>query len=182
MGRVKGSTLLGAVKFLRARRGLAMDLLPPEHRHYLEDTIKSSAWYPLADLLALVGVAADVLGTERAQAFAFMGEFAARAHAELYGDLMAVGGSNSRTFALWSTQFDAGRMQRIVEGPGRTRVELCDFRSPGPELCLLIGGYIKGVVGLSGVEDLAVAKIGCTTQGDPNCIWRATWKRNDSDS
>lgn len=179
MGRVKGSTLLGAVKFLRSQRGEAASLLPAEHRHYLDDTIKTSAWYPLGDLLALVGACADVLGTGRNEAFAFMGEFAARAHAEVYGDLMQAGGSNSRTFALWSTQFDAGRMQRTVEGPGRTRVDLCDFRSPAPELCLLIGGYIKGVVGLSEVEDLVVEKIGCTIKGDPLCAWRATWKHDE---
>ncbi len=180
MGRVKGSTLLGAAKFLRSRRGEALALLPATHQHYLADRIKSSAWYPLADLLLLVGVAADLLGTGRERAFAFMGEFAARAHAEVYGDLMKVGGSNSRTFALWSTQFDAGRMQHIVEGPGRTRVELSEFHSPGPELCILIGGYIKGVVAQADLDDLAVDKISCTAEGAPLCAWRASWKPRDA--
>jgi len=179
MGRVKGSTLLGAVKFLRSRRGEAKSLLPAEQRHYLEDTIKSSAWYPLGDLLALVGVAADLLGTGRAQAFAFMGEFAARAHAELYGDLLKGVGSNSRVFALWSTQFDAGRMNRVAEAPGRARVELLEFTSPSPDLCLLIGGYIKGTLGLNDVEDIVVEKLGCTTNGDPLCVWRASWRRDE---
>jgi len=180
-GSVKGSTLLGAVKFLRSRRDQAMELLPTEHRHYLEDTIKSSAWYPLADLLVLVGVAADVLATGRDQAFEFMGEFAARAHAELYGDLLRGAGSNSRVFALWSTQFDAGGMHRTTEGPGRARVELRDFRSPSRELCLLIGGYIKGTLGLNDVEDIVVEKLGCTVKGDPLCVWRASWKRTEEE-
>jgi hypothetical protein len=181
MGRVKGSTLLGAVKFLRSRRQEATSLLPAEHQHYLEDTIKNSAWYPLADLLALVGVAADLLGTGRDQAFEFMGDFAARAHAEFYGDLLRGTGSSSRVFALWSTQFDAGQMHRMPEGPGRVRVELQEFKSPSRELCLLIGGYIRGTLGLNDVEDIAVEKLSCTTKGDPVCAWRATWKRGDQD-
>jgi len=179
MGRVKGSTLVGAVKFLRSRRGEVTALLPAEHRHYLDDRIKTSAWYPLEDLLALVGIAADLLSRERTEAFAFMGEFAARAHADLYGDLMRGSGSPSRAFALWSTQFDAGRIQVIAEGPGRARVELLDFASPAPELCALIGGYVKGVMGVDGVSDVALEKLTCTLRGDPLCAWRATWKRDE---
>ncbi len=179
MGRVKGATLLGAVKFLKSRRPDAARLLAPGHLHYLDDTIKTSAWYPLVDLLALVGVAADLLGNAREQAFEFMGEFAARAHADLYGDLLKGVGSNSRVFALWSTQFDAGRMQRTSEAPGRVRVELQDFASPSPELCRLIRGYIKGTLGLNDVEDVAVEELSCTTRGDRLCAWRASWKRSD---
>lgn len=181
MGRVKGSTLLGAVKFLRSKRAEATALLPAEHRHYLDETIKNSGWYPLADLLALVGVAADLLGTGRDQAFAFMGEFAARAHAEFYGDLLRGSGSTSRVFALWSTQFDAGQMHRIAEAPGRARAELQDFQSPSRELCLLIGGYIRGTLSLNDVEDIVVDKLSCTTRGDRVCAWRASWKSGDDD-
>ena len=181
MGRVKGSTLLGAVKFLRAKRAQATPLMAPEHRHYLDETIKNSAWYPLGDLLALVGVAADLLGTGRDQAFEFMGDFAARAHAEFYGDLLRGSGSSSRVFALWTTQFDAGKMQRTAEGPGRARVELQEFKSPSRELCLLIGGYIRGTLGMNDVEDIAVEELSCTTKGDRVCAWRATWKRGEND-
>jgi hypothetical protein len=177
MGRVKGSTLLGAVKFLRSRRDEAAALLAPQNRHYLEDRIKSSAWYPLADLLVLVRACADLLATGHGQAFEFMGEFAAKAHAETYGDLMKGGGSNSRTFALWSTQFDAGKMRRTIEAPGRMRVELQEFKSPEAELCKLIGGYIKGTIELNPVTDVAVDKLSCTLTGDDTCSWRASWKR-----
>jgi hypothetical protein len=179
MGRVKGSTLLGAVKFLRSRRHEAASRLAPADLHYLDETIKSSAWYPLEDLLSLVGVAADLLGTAREQAFEFMGEFAARAHADFYGDLLKGGGSNSRVFALWSTQFDAGRMHRTAEAPGRARVELQEFTSPSPELCRLIGGYIKGTLGLNELKDVTVEKLSCTTRGDSVCSWRASWKRSE---
>jgi hypothetical protein len=175
---VKGATLLGAVKFLRSRRLEAARLLPPEHRHYLDGTIKNSAWYPLADLLALVGAAAELHGSDRDEALRFMGDFAARSHAEFYGDLLRGSGSSSRVFALWSTQFDAGKMQRTSEGPGRARVELHDFASPSRELCLLIGGYIRGTLGMNDVEDIAVEELTCTTRGDRVCSWRASWKRD----
>jgi predicted hydrocarbon binding protein len=80
--------------------------------------------------------------------------------------------SNSRVVALWSTQFDAGRMQRTAEAPGRVRVELQDFTSPSPELCRLILGYIKGTLGLNDVEDVSVEELSCTTRGDALCAWR----------
>jgi len=179
MGRVKGSTLLGTVKFLRSRRDEAVALLAPEHRHYLEDRIKSTAWYPLEDLLTLVRACADLLGTGRGEAFEFMGEFAAKAHAETYGDLLRGAGSSSRVFALWSTQFDVGRMHRMAEAPGRARVELQEFKSPSPDLCRLIGGYIKGTLGLNDVDDVVVEELSCTTRNDPVCAWRTSWKRDD---
>ena len=181
MGRVKGATLLGAVKFLRSRRLEARPLLPAEHLHYLDETIKNSAWYPLADLLALVGAAAELHGAGRDEALRFMGDFAARSHAEFYGDLLRGSGSSSRVFALWSTQFDAGKMQRTTEGPGRARVELQEFESPSRELCLLIGGYIRGTLGLNDVADISVEELSCTTRGDRVCSWRASWKRDDDD-
>lgn len=180
MGRVKGSTLLGAVKFLRSRRPEAASILAPRDRRYLDETISRSGWYPLDDFLSLVRAAADLLGRDHAETFQVMGEFAARSHADLYGDLLMGSGSNSRTFALWSTQFDVGSMRRVVEGPGQARVELNDFQSPGAELCLLIRGYITGALALNEVEDVAVAKLSCTAKGDPLCAWRATWKRNSS--
>ena len=179
MGRVKGSTLLGAVKFLRSRRSEATALLPGEHRHYLDETVKTSAWYPLEDLLALVGIAADLLARERMEAFEFMGEFAARAHADLYGDLMRGSASPSRAFALWSTQFDAGRIHLVAEGPGRARVELLDFESPAAELCALISGYVKGVMTVDGISDVSLEELSCTLRGARECAWRATWKREE---
>jgi predicted hydrocarbon binding protein len=126
----------------------------------------------------LVGAAADLHGTNRDEALRFMGDFAARSHGEFYGDLLRGSGSSSRVFALWSTQFDAGKMQRTSEGPGRARVELQEFASPSRELCLLIGGYIRGTLGINEVEDIVVEELSCTTRGDAACAWRASWKRD----
>ena len=70
-------------------------------------------------------------------------------------------------------------MHRIAEGPGRIRVELQEFASPSRELCLLIGGYIKGTLSLNDVEDIAVEKLSCSTKGDLLCVWRASWKRDE---
>ena len=129
----------------------------------------------------LVGVAAELHGTGRDRALEFMGEFAARSHAELYGDLLRGSGSSSRVFALWSTQFDAGQMRRTAEGPGRARVELQEFQSPSRQLCLLIGGYIRGTLAINEVEEISVEELSCTTRGDAACAWRASWKRDSDD-
>jgi hypothetical protein len=128
MGRVKGSTLLGAVKFLRSKRAEAMPHLAPEHRHYLDETIKNSAWYPLEDLLALVGVAAACSGTGATRR-SRSGRLCARACRVLRRSAARLGWS-SRVFALWSTQLT----RQMHRTEGRPRASSCRSSEPEPRV------------------------------------------------
>ncbi len=178
MGKAKGMALLGSVKYLRSRREEARGVLPPALHHYLDDRIRSSGWYPEADMLELIRATARLVPGPTDQVLEIMGESSAREHADVYGDLLT-GSSTSRAFALWSTQHDTGELQMIEEAPTRLRLEITGYADPSREMCLVTQGYIKGVLVMNGFTDLAVEKLACSLWGDDRCTWRASWKRAD---
>ena len=175
MGKAKGMALLGAVKYLRQRRAEALQTLSPELHHYLEERIRSSAWYPERDMLELIRATARLVTGPIDQVLEIMGETSAREHAEVYGDLLK-GSSTSRAFALWSTQHDTGELRMTDEAPTRVRMEIVGYEDPSREMCLVTQGYLKGVLVMNGVSDLSVEKISCRIWGDDRCTWRASWK------
>lgn len=175
MGKIKGIVLLETVKYLRARRDEALELLPGEYHHYLSEDIVLSQWYPERDAAVLFAHAAQLHSGAADRALEIMGETSARAHWDVYRDLLRGPGSSSRTFAMWSTQHDTGELQRIREAPNTMRFQLVDFADTSRELCLILGGYLKGAIVMSGRSDPRVAKLSCRLWSDPMCSWRATW-------
>jgi len=167
--------LVGAVKYLRQRRAEAIETLPPELHHYLDEHIRTSAWYPERDMLELIRATARLVTGPTDQVLEIMGETSARGHAEVYGDLLT-GSSTSRAFALWSTQHDTGELRMTEEAPNRVRMEIVGYEDPSREMCLVTQGYFKGVLLMNGYSDLAVEKISCRIWGDDRCTWRASWK------
>ncbi len=181
MGKIKGIVLLETVKLLRRHAHEARELLPAEHRRYLEEDIELSAWYPETDAAVLFSRAAQLLPGGGDRALELMGETAARAHHEIYRGLLSGPGSSSRAFALWSNQHDTGELRRIREAPNVLRFELSDFEDTSRELCLIIGGYLKGAAAMSGRSSAMVTKLACRLWGDERCNWVATWISPDSD-
>jgi hypothetical protein len=175
MGRVKGITILDAVKFLRARRDDALEVLPKELHGYLDDSITQSMWYPEADGVALIRAVAQLLPPPVDRALMMMGERTARAQTTVYGDLLRGATSTSRTFALWSSQHDTGEMRSMVEAPNRVRLELVGYEDTSREMCLLLGGYLSGTLAINGITDASVQKLSCRLWGDAVCTWRGTW-------
>ncbi|HTO71443.1 MAG TPA: hypothetical protein VMR31_16400 [Myxococcota bacterium] len=175
MGRAKGIAILDAVKYLRACRNEARQVLPAELHHYLDEEITRSSWYPESDLVELVRAVAKLLPGPPDRALMMMGERGARAQTVVYGDLIRGEQSSSRTFALWSSQHDSGEMRSHMESPNRVRVELSGFEDTSREFCLVLGGYISGTLAINGITDSSVQKLSCRLWGDSLCSWRATW-------
>ena len=180
MANAKGAVLIGLVKFLRKRRDAALDVLPPEYQHYLEEDIRLSSWYPEGDFVALIRATAKLIPFEYEAAIEQMGLIGARAHAEVYGDLLRSSmKSNSSVFALWSAQHDTGELRGVWESPTSTRIELVDFAAPSREVCLLAMGYLRGGFQLNGYDDISIEKRSCAADGADRCLWRVTWKPRD---
>jgi hypothetical protein len=175
VGKAKGTTLLGAVKYLRQRRTEALAILPASLQGYLDERIRTSSWYPEADLLELIRATARLVPGPTDQVLEIMGETTAREHADVYRDLLT-GSSTSRAFAVWSTQHDTGELRMTEESPNRVRFEILGYEDPSREMCLVSQGYIKGVMVMNGATDLSVEKLACRVWGDDRCTWRATWK------
>jgi len=179
MGRAKGIAILDAVKFLRARRDEAAEVLPPTLHHYLDEEVGWSTWYPEKDLVELIRGVSKLLPGPTDRALMMMGERGARSQTVVYGDLMRGAQSNSRTFALWSTQHDTGELRSQMEAPNRVRIELAGFEETSRELCLVLGGYIAGTLAINGITDSSVQKLSCRLWGDATCSWRGTWTPQD---
>ncbi|HTO52835.1 MAG TPA: hypothetical protein VMR50_05560 [Myxococcota bacterium] len=180
MGNAKGAVLLGPIKFLRKQRERARVELPPELHGYLEEDVRLSAWYPEHDFVELIRAAARLAPGDPEQTIEQMGAAGARAHIEVYGELMRSVKSSSSVFALWSAQHDTGRLRGVWESPNSVRVQLIGFDSSSRENCLLAKGYIRGTMESNGCEDVQVVEVRCELRNDPHCEWRVTWKGEDT--
>ncbi len=176
-GKTKGVALLGVVKFLRSRPDEARALLRPELHHFLSETVSPSRWYAEADLAELLRAGARLHPGSPDRALELMGEVAARAHSEIYHELLVGRGSPSRAFAMWSTQHDTGELRRVRESANRMRLELLGFEDTTRELCLLLTGYFRGTFAVNGLPDVGIEKLACRLWGDESCVWRCSWKR-----
>jgi len=176
-GKLKGIAFLSVVKLLRSRRDDALSLLRPELHKYLTDNLRPSAWYPESEHTELLQAGARLYPGSPDRALEMMGEFAAKAHCEIYKEVLLGHGSPSRTFAMWATQHDTGEMRRIRELPNRMRFELVGFGDTSRENCLALTGYFRGTFSMNGIADVVVEKLACRLWNDASCIWRCTFER-----
>lgn len=179
MAKVKGTTLLGAVKFLRRHKDAARAALPAHLHHYLEERVLPTSWYPEQDLAALLRVMAPLMADLAADPFELMGRGSVREHMEgvyehlLKGDRLTFA---RRVSTLWQTQHDTGRLTLVSEGPGRARYELNGYGHPSREMCATIRGYITEALVGSGFPAPRVEKRSCTLDGHGACVWECTWR------
>jgi hypothetical protein len=176
VGRTKGIALLSIVKFLRRHRDEALEVLAPEYHHYLDDHIDVSGWYPGPHLPVLLRAAAQMYTSPLDRALQIIGEATVRAQADVYGELLTGAGSQSRVFALWTSQYDTGHLRRVRESANALRFELTDFEDTAREHCLVLTGYFTGAIAVCGLDDAHAEKTTCRLWGDPLCTWRVTWK------
>lgn len=174
MAKTKGTTLIGAVRFLRSQKNRARQALPPELHHYLEEEIRESSWYPEADLAALLEAVVPMLPGSRDEVLAGMGAQTARGHMDgIYSHLRldASESMSRRAVALWASQHDTGRFDLAFVSPSETRMTVRDFGHPSDLLCGILGGYFAEMMRLAGAADVSVTKESCVLRGDSECVW-----------
>ena len=175
MPNAKGTTLLGAVRFLRRHRELALEHLKPELHRYLDERILEAKWYPEADLLALIEAMLPLIPGPRDEVLASMGAHSAREHLQgIYSHL--TGGrsatpSPSQAFALWASQHDTGRLKIESSSPDEMVMSVRDFGHPSETMCGIFGGYFAELLRLQGARDVRVTQRECVLRGAPQCSW-----------
>jgi len=177
MAKAKGTTLIGAVRFLRSRKERARAALPPELHSYLEERVVESRWYPEADLEALLEAVCSLIPGPRGEVLGEMGAHSAREHLEgIYSHLRfdALEGVWRRAIALWASQHDTGRFDAETVAPGELRMTVRGFGHPSEALCGVLGGYFAEALRLAGATGLTVAKESCVLRGASECVWRMT--------
>lgn len=179
MAKAKGTTMIGAVRFLRHHRERARDVLPPELRFYLDERVRESSWYPEEHLLGLVRALLELIPGPRPEVLASLGAHTAREHLEgVYAHLRGGEGSptslSRRAFALWASQHDSGRFELSADAPTELEMRVRAFALPSEEMCGIFGGYFAETLRMQGLADVEVTKTACVLHGAPHCAWRVT--------
>ena len=183
MAKAKGTTLIGAVRFLRKQRDRAKEHLAPDLHHYLEERVHESSWYPEEDLLALIEAMLELIPGPREDALVMMGTATARDHLEGVYSHLASGGTPtaSRAFALWASQHDTGRFVQERVSAGETEMTVRDFGYPSEVMCGIFSGYFAETMRLQGARNVKVAKQECVNRGDDQCSWYITHSKSDDE-
>jgi hypothetical protein len=181
MAKTKGTTLRGAVIFLKSRREDALRALPPHLHGYLDARIGEGSWYPEEDLLGLIRAMAMLMPGERGRNLEQMGHLSAREHLEgVYAHLKVEdtdpAGIARRAFALWGTMHDSGRGTFRLEEPGEGVFEIRGYAAPSREMCRILTGYFAECLRLAGMRGITVHEVGCCLDGAESCSWRARWQ------
>lgn len=179
MAKAKGTIVLPSVRFLRTRKEEARKVLPERFHHYLEERIQTAQWYPEEDFVALLRATAELLPGSGPALFEQLGRATAAEHlAGVYQHLVIQGGDAlalaRRSFALWSSMHDTGRMRAIEAGPTGATFLLESYASPSAEMCATVTGYFDEALRLAGLA-ATIRKRACVLDGDPHCAWAATW-------
>ena len=175
MAKAKGTTLMGAVRFLRSQKERARERLAPELHHYLEERIAESSWYPEEDLAELLETVLGLIPGARDEVLASMGAETARQHLEgVYSHLSGgvADGVSTRAFALWASQHDSGSFSATRVEPGENLMTVRDFGHPSELMCGILGGYLAEALRVDGATDVRTSKESCVLRGDPDCSWR----------
>jgi hypothetical protein len=184
VARVKGTALIHVVKALRSVKDEARPLLPEHLHRYLKERILAASWYPLKDLVALVGAVAQVIKSRQPEfpgdVFTLMGRAVAREDLSgVYAQLLKRGNPQEsvlRAASLWRTYFDTGSLSVSLIGPGRARVELDDFGVNSPEMCRVLVGWFSEFAEMTGVGDVSFIETQCRCRGDPSHVWEIEWE------
>jgi len=181
MGKVKGISLINAVKVLRMKKDEARKLLPERLHGYLEKRILVSSWYPEEDLLAIMRALAKLTPDPGMDIYEFMGRILARSDlGGVYALLLREGDPATtlrRTAITWEHYHDTGKEVLVESGDNHAAIEISDYDTPSRESCGTIKGWIHELVVMAGGKDICVVHKKCVLDGAKACRFEVTWSR-----
>jgi hypothetical protein len=179
MAKVKGSSMLNAVKALRLKKDVSRAILPGALHHYLADRVLVSSWYPEEDLLGLLKALVKILPDPGMDVYEFMGLMSARTDLSgVYSNMFRPGdpaGSLKCGSVIWQSHHDTGKLEVVVASQESAVVRLAGFALPSREICGTIKGWIREHITTAGAKDVVVVKSQCVVKGDPECLFEASW-------
>ncbi|HVS63354.1 MAG TPA: hypothetical protein VMT85_07605 [Thermoanaerobaculia bacterium] len=183
-GKIKGSIMMGIIRFLRLHRQQARLLLPEHLQRYLDTRILATGWHPEEDYLELMRVLVQIRPQSRTRGvtpFEDAARDAATTHFEGPYKSLLRKGDPARTLsnlpALWRLRHDTGEAEVELPKEGEARVLLRGYSLVAPESCELTQGTLWGMVHHSGGEDIEVTHPSCRARGHDVCEWRLSWAR-----
>jgi hypothetical protein len=179
MGKAKGTSLIRAVKALRANKDAARKALPERLHNYLEERILVSSWYPEEDALEILRAIAKITPDPGMDIFEFMGRVSARADLEgVYAPLLRQGDPRTtlrRTAVTWEHYHDTGKEKLVESGENRIVVDITGYDHPSREVCRTTKGWLQELITMAGGKDVRVVHEQCVLDGADACRFEATW-------
>lgn len=78
---------------------------------------------------------------------------------------------------LYSTHFkDAGRVATLPTGDRALVVSFLNFPAPHRALCVGLGGWMEGWLGLRERSSIRIDHVACRCQGLPSCDYAVSWE------
>jgi hypothetical protein len=185
VAKAKGTIVVPAARFLRTRGEQARTVLPERLRGYLEETLPTGQWYPEEDLQALLRAMEALMPGSGPGLYAQLGRAAAAEQLTRVAPHRTLDGHDPlgiarRSFALWSSMHDTGRMRIVDPTPEAATFVLEDYALPSIEMCHTVTGYFSEALRAAGLE-ADVRKRECLLEGGTRCAWQASWKAETPD-
>lgn len=178
---VRGVMVQNAVRFVRETHGDAahdrvVASLPHEHCATFLGPVRDASWEPAADLVAYMARARDLLAPGDPTFVRRLGFFAGRLERTKggYRPMVADPSTAMRMGpVIWSSFYDAGRLEVTVKGPREAETRILDF-DVSPLLCERSCGAWEGLTG-SDEQPATAVEVCCVHRGGDYCRIDVTW-------
>jgi hypothetical protein len=181
MGSIKGTFFLNTVKALSRHGDAAEGVLPRELRHYLEERILTSSWYPEEDHRDLLRALIRLAPPSGGDPWEHYGQLSAeRDMGSIYKVLLRDGDPDAtfvRLGSVWSQAHDTGHLESSLPDPGRGLLELRDYDLVDRDFCRLNTSFFATVLRLAGARDVTLRHTACRSLGADACRWEASWSQ-----
>lgn len=182
-GKIKGTIMIEVVKYLRAHRERAREVVPERLQHYLDGRILATSWHDEEDYLELMKAIVAILPPSDARRGISPFEYSSRSTSGAYFEgpykSLVRHGEPGRTLrslgALWRLRHDTGEFEVELEGEGTARVWLRDYALVAREACELVQGTLWGMLHHSGAVEIELRHPRCRARGDEVCEWELEW-------
>jgi hypothetical protein len=139
-----------------------------------------SSWYPLADFIALNLAIDAVKGQGDLALLPEIAAFAAdKALNTVYRVFYRLGSPEfiiQRAARVWGQYYDFGNLSVEISGPKRCLLILREVPQPSHIHCLLVQGWAKRTLELSGAKSVIYECLRCREKKLPDCAWQFSWQ------
>ena len=184
MPRIKGSLLLGALKFVKHAQvpgGIPAVLatLPPEQRATFAAPLLASEWYPYGAYRELLRAIDRTAGRGDLAIMATLGRFAARQDLAGVFKIISVLASIPRILQsssiFWSRYCDAGAFEIVDLAADHGTGRITGFPDIAAEHEAMLVGWIEGMGLAAGAKTATVELARSVPRGDPHSEFRMRW-------
>jgi predicted hydrocarbon binding protein len=185
LAQVRGAALISPLQYMRThgseqQQARILSCLNEKLRDKLLGKIVTSRWYPLHYLIDLCCAIDSVLGTGDKALLLELGQYAiAEASRGVYKVFFKLANPEAmikRTSLIWGRYFDSGQLTIALEGEHRGRSILRNFDKPEHAHCLLVQGWIRGVLTMTGAKNIRLENVQCRQKEANVCEFTATWE------